>query len=180
MALLTLSAWILFWLCDSWMLQVGPCRTVPRRLWLYTAFALVMAAATAVGFRNDSLLAASVPWGSVVLAFHGAVALVCLWIRRTDRYDLAWLACAIPAPVAWVLLRQTIADSSLDARGLAGNAVCLLGAIWAISIVFSVLKGPRIRMNAGDVQYIVNFAGWVHLYGAILSVFVVNPLMTRL
>src|SRR5258708_33150598 len=106
MILVTAAAFLLFCLRDYWLLQLGPSRSVARRVWIYAALVsmaglLVWALAST---RKTAQFIGAIeppPWLLSLFAFHSIAAVACFWMKRTQGYDLAWLAAMVPAPGAW-------------------------------------------------------------------------------
>src|ERR1035438_9569054 len=113
MIVATMAAFILFWLRDYWLLQLGPSRSIARRVWIYAA--LVSMAGLLVWMLASTDKTAqfvreieSPPWLIGLFAFHSIAAVACFWMKWTGRYHLAWLAAMVPAPVAWVLFARVL------------------------------------------------------------------------
>src|SRR5579863_263496 len=113
MLLVTVAAFILFWLRDYWLLQLGSARNVVWRVWVYTG--LVSSAGLLVwvlaSTQNTAELISALESTPVLIglfAFHSIAAVACFWMKRTGRYHFAWLAAIVPAPVAWVLFARVV------------------------------------------------------------------------
>src|SRR5450631_865647 len=100
MILVTAAAFILFWLRDYWLLQLGPSRSIARRVWSYAALVTLAAVFVWLSARTDNPAqfftpVASTPALIALFTFPALAAIVCFWMRRTGRYHLAWLAAMI-------------------------------------------------------------------------------------
>lgn len=181
MVLVTAAAFILFWLRDYWLLQLGPPRNVAWRVWVYAG--LVSLAGLVVWVlaseQNPEHLISNIespPWLIGLFAFHFIAAVACFWMKRTGRYDLAWLAAMFPAPVAWVLFARVLFTANDTIVGPVKGAVILVVASLLIApILLAVLRGHRLEMGVDELDYVLGFAGWTNCFGAGLVVLAIPP-----
>ena len=151
MILVTAAAFILFWLRDYWLLQLGSARNVVWRAWVYTVFVsfaglLVWMLASA---RNTAELVSeleSTPLIIGLFAFHSIAAVACFWMKRTGRYDLAWLAAIVPAPVAWVLFARVVftADDA-TVEPWKGAVILVVASLMIAPVLTDSVAGSSIR-----------------------------------
>jgi hypothetical protein len=181
MILITAAAFLLFWLSDFWLLQLGPARSVARRVWIYAALVSMVAlliwalASThnAAQFIGDI---ESPPWLVGLFAFHSLAAAACFWMRSTERYNLGWLAAMVPAPVAWVLFARVLFTANdTIAEPVKGTVVLLVASLLIVPILLPALKGHCLEMGLDEVEYVLGFAGWTNCFGAGLAVLAIPP-----
>ena len=113
MILVTAAAFLLFWLRDYWLLQLGPWRSVAQRVWIYAGFvsmAALLVWVLASTHKTEQFISdiQSPPWLIGLFAFHSIAAVACFWMKRAARYDLPWLAAMVPAPVVGPLRKSGI------------------------------------------------------------------------
>jgi hypothetical protein len=181
MVLVAAAAFILFWLRDYGLLQLGPARSVAWRVWVYAG--LVMLAGLLVWVLGSTenptrfISAIESPPGLIALfTFHSIGAVVCFWMKRTGRYDIAWLAAMVPAPVAWVLFARVLfSTNGSTSDATKGAIVSAFAALWILPIVVPVLRGRLLEMRMEDLDYILSFAGWINCFGAGLVVLAISP-----
>ena len=181
MILVTAAAFILFLLRDYWLLQLGPARSVAWRVWVYAG--LVTMAGLSVWLlgstENPGRFVSAIespPWLIGLFAFHSIAAVVCFWMKRAGRYDLAWLAAMVPAPVAWVLFARVLFSSNESmSSATKGAIVSAFAALWILPIVLPVLRGRLLEMGIEDLDYVLGFAGWINCFGAGLVVLAISP-----
>jgi hypothetical protein len=181
MVLVTAAAFILFWLSDYWLLQLGPPRSVAWRVWVYAGLVLLAGLVVWVlGLeQNTEQLVRNIespPWLIGLFAFHSIAAVACFWMKRTGHYDLAWLAAMVPAPVAWVLFARDLFTANDTIVGPVKGAVILVVASLLIApILLAVVRGQRREMGLDELDYVLGFAGWTNCFGAGLVVLAIPP-----
>jgi hypothetical protein len=166
MILVTLAAVLLFWSRDYLVLRIGPPRRLPRRVWIYSALVFMMAmllGTLILGFGPHEFLAlihsprVFVP----LIAFHLAAAIMCFWLKQTERYDSAWLVAMIPAPGVWFLLVQgTLLPVSGSGNFVTSLIVGLVSAMWVSMMIVTVLQMRRREMPVEDMDFAIGLAGW--------------------
>jgi hypothetical protein len=166
MILVTLAAVLLFWGRDYLVLRIGPPRSVPRRVWIYSAVVFMMAMLLGTltlsygPYEFLALLHSPQVFVSLI-AFHLAAAIACFWLKQTERYDSAWLAAMIPAPGVWFLLAQA---TLLPAYGwgtfTTSLVVGLVSALWATMMIVTVLQMRRREIPVEDMDFAMGLAGW--------------------
>ena len=181
MVLVTAAAFLLFWLRDYWMLQLGPARSVARRVWIYAGLVsmaglLVWVLASTHNTGQFIRDIESPPWLIGLFAFHSIAAVACFWMRRTGRYDLAWLAAMVPAPVAWVLFARIVftANDSI-AEPVKGAVILVVASLLIAPVLLAVLRGRRLDLGLDELDYVLGFAGWTNCFGAALAVLAIPP-----
>jgi hypothetical protein len=180
MILVTAAAFILFWLRDYWLLQIGSARRVVRRVWVYAglvSFAGVLVWVFASTQDTAELIGAieSTPLLIGLLAFHALAAVACFWIKRTGSYHLAWLAAIVPAPVAWVLFARVVFSTKNTSDPAKAAMVGAFAALWILPIALTALKGRLLELRVEDLDYVLSFAGWINCLGCGLVVFAISP-----
>lgn len=181
MILVAASAIILFWLRDYWLLQVGPARSIAWRLWIYAG--LVSAAGLLIWMlawtQNTARFISAIespPWLIGLFAYHSIAAGVCFWMKRTERYHLAWLAAMVPAPAAWILFARVLFSTNERTDDPTKAAiVTAVAVLWILPIALAVLRGHRLEMGIEDLDYVLSFAGWINCFGAGLVVLALSP-----
>jgi len=171
MPLVAAAAFILFWVRDCSVLRMGPPRRIPQRLCVYvislavTAVLVWFAAARADSFQFGRL-GKSFSLILTLTAWQVAATLVCLWLRSTERYDLAWLAAVIPAPAFWMLWARVVLGS---ASTLAEPGMwCVYGAVftaWVLLMARRVLRLAPTEMPADELDFAVDMPGWINCIG---------------
>jgi hypothetical protein len=166
MILVTLAAALLFWGRDYLVLRIGPPQSVPRRVWMYSAVVFIMAMLLGTltlsfgPYEFQALIHSPQVFVSLI-AFHLAAGITCFWLKRTERYDSAWLAAMIPAPGVWFLLAEA---TLLPAYGLGNFAtsliVGLVSALWITLMIVTVLQMGRREMPVEDMDFAMGLAGW--------------------
>ena len=173
MWIVAITAAVLFWLRDYWLLQLGPRRKVYFRIALHVL--LVVFAASWIATDLDHLVPVfrSTVFLLLLFGFHSALAWYCFWIRRTSQYNLVRLVAALPAPTLWVLMAQTIATA--ETASARSRLTLILGTVWVLSMAVMVSRAIKIQLDADAIEYIVNFAGWVNCFGAGLVILAISP-----
>jgi hypothetical protein len=181
MILVTAAAFLLFWLRDYWMLQLGPARSVARRVWIYAgvvsmAGLLVWVLASTHNTEQFVSDIESPPWLIGLCALHSIAAVACFWMKWTGRYHLAWLAAMVPAPVAWVLFARVLfrANETIT-EPVKGAIILLVASLLIAPILLAVLRGHRLEMGVEELDYVLGFAGWTNCFGAGLTLLAIPP-----
>jgi hypothetical protein len=181
MILVTAAAFLLFWLRDYWTLQLGPARSVTRRVWIYAGLVsmaglLVWVLASTHNTAQFISDIESPPWLIGLFAFHSIAAVACFWMKWTGRYQLAWLAAMVPAPVAWVLFARVLFTANdTIAEPVKGAVILVVASLLIAPILLAVLRGQRLEMGFGELDYVLGFAGWTNCFGAGLVVLAIPP-----
>ncbi len=181
MILVTAAAFLLFWLRDYWLLQLGPWRSVAQRVWIYAGFvsmAALLVWVLASTHKTEQFISdiQSPPWLIGLFAFHSIAAVACFWMKRAARYDLAWLAAMVPAPVAWVLFARVVftANNTVD-EPLKGVVILVVASLLIAPVLLAVLRGRRLDLGLDELDYVLGFAGWTNCFGAALAVLAIPP-----
>lgn len=181
MILVTAAAFLLFWLRDYWLLQLGPWRSVAQRVWIYAGFvsmAALLVWVLASTHKTEQFISdiQSPPWLIGLFAFHSIAAVACFWMKRAARYDLAWLAAMVPAPVAWVLFARVVftANNTVD-EPIKGVAILVVASLLIAPVLLAVLRGRRLDLGLDELDYVLGFAGWTNCFGAALAVLAIPP-----
>ncbi len=118
----------------------------------------------------------SPPWLVGLFAFHSIAAVACFWMKRTERYDLAWLAAMVPAPVAWVLFARVVFTANdTIAEPVKGTVILVVASLLIAPILLAVLRGHRLDLGLDELDYVLGFAGWTNCFGAALTVLAIPP-----
>jgi hypothetical protein len=181
MMLVTAAAFLLFWLRDYWLLQLGPSRSVARRVGIYAVLVsiaglLVWVLASTHSTAQFISDIESPPWLAGLFAFHSIAAIACFWMKWTGRYHLAWLAAMVPAPVAWVLFARVLFTANdTIAEPVKGAVILVVASLLIAPILLTVLRGHRLEMGIDELDYVLGFAGWTNCFGAGLVVLAIPP-----
>jgi hypothetical protein len=181
MILVTAAAFLLFWLRDYWLLQLGLSQSVARRVGIYAVLVSiagllvwVLASTHDTAQLIDDIQ--SPPWLIGLFAFHSVAAVACFWMKAAGRYDLAWLVAMVPAPVAWVLFARVLFTANdTIAEPVKGAVILLVASLLIAPILLAVLRGHRIEMGLDELDYVLGFAGWTNCFGAGLTVLAIPP-----
>ncbi len=166
MILVALAAALLFWGRDYLVLRIGPPQKVAHRVWVYSSavflMGLLLATATLSFGPNEILGLIHSPQVYVLLiAFHLAAGLACFWLKRTERYNSAWLAAVIPAPGVWFLLTETTILPAYRLGAFATSLIVgLVSALWITMMILTVLRMRRRQMPVEDMDFAMGLAGW--------------------
>jgi hypothetical protein len=164
--LVTLAAAVLFWSRDFLVLQIGPQRRVPRRMWIYSAvifmMALLLGTLTLSFGPHEFLALLNSPQVFVsLIAFHLTAGIMCFWLKQTERYDSAWLAAMIPAPGAWFLIAKATFLPAYRLGPFATSLIVgLISALWITLMIMTVLQMDRHQMPVEDMDFAMALAGW--------------------
>lgn len=181
MILVTAAAFLLFWLRDYWVLQLGPARSLARRVWIYAGLVsmvglLVWLLASTHNTAQFISAIESPPWLISLLAFHSIAAAACFWMKWTGRYQLAWFAAMVPAPVAWVLFARVLFTANdTIAEPVRGAVILVVVSLLVVPILLAALRGQRLEMGLEELDYVLGFAGWTNCFGAGLAVLAIPP-----
>jgi hypothetical protein len=181
MILVTAAAFLLFWLRDYWLLQLGPVRSVARRVWIYAglvSMAALLIWLLASTHKTTQFISdiQSPPWLIGLFAFHSIAAVACFWIKWTGRYQLAWLVAMVPAPVAWVLFARVLFTvNDTIAEPVRGAVILVFASLLIAPILLAALRGHRLEMGLDELHYVLGFAGWTNCFGAGLTVLAIPP-----
>jgi hypothetical protein len=181
MILVTAAAFLLFWLRDYWLLQLGPVRSVARRVWIYAALVSMAGLLIWVLASTDKTAQfvsdiQSPPWLIGLFAFHSIAAVACFWMKWTGRYQVAWLVAMVPAPVVWILFARVVFTANDTFVEPVKGAVILVVAFLLIApILLPVLRGHRLEMGLDELDYVLGFAGWTNCFGVGLVLLAIPP-----
>jgi hypothetical protein len=173
----------LFFVRDYFLLRMGPARLLSARLRLYAAvlFGSVLLVSGATSRLGGEELFQLFQRPRVILltvVCYTALALICLWIRRTDRHHRAWLLAVVPNPLLAfciaLLARLMFPTASVYAL-IAGSG--LPGFIWIGSITLCLERTAGARMDVPDLDFSIGFAGFVNSIALLLLP--VDFLMTK-
>ena len=168
---------LLFWCRDYLILRMSPLHRITFRLGLYTGVVLgtttlLSMVAWRMGMSFVSRFIWSLPVLVTVITLHIGGAILCFWLRRSDRYHRVWLTALIPTPVVWFFLGSGVMLPNFVARGL---VVWLICATWITTMFAIVARAKRIEMLAEDLDFAVSLAGSSNCLGSV--VLAVSPLL---
>jgi hypothetical protein len=173
MLLIGLAILMLFWLRDYFLLRMSPPKKLAHRAILYSA-ALVLSTvviwllAKNSGSSNFIGFSRYPPVLFILIGLHLLAAAVSFWLRRRHLYDRAWVTALFPAPIVWFCVVRAIpasfvADDSSRLYILLGFA-----AIWALSMIFMLMRVRNRQMEPIDIDFVADYAGWSHFLGSSL------------
>jgi hypothetical protein len=157
-----------FFARDWLLLRMGPVAATMRRLREYASVLLVSivlfsALTFSVGTERllEIVLSPSVIL-PVVLLYCVLLAL-CIWIRRTDRLQLAWRIALFPNPIL-VLAIAILSRFILPRASTLGTFIValLLGSLWISLVGLSVWKTRNTPLDVPDIYFSLSLAGIVN------------------
>src|SRR5579871_2713475 len=158
-----LAAIVLFWSRDCFVLQIGPPRTIARRVFIYCSTVLIIAVAGWILVANSTTdqlqrFRHSRQLLVVLICSQLIGAGTCLWIRNTRRYCDAWLVALLPAPGSWLLIESTLPLPAYDWHFFQSSFI--LGvALWIASTTLIVLRCGRNKMPIEVMDFAISAAG---------------------
>jgi hypothetical protein len=170
MSALILISFVLpvFFTRDWLLLRMGPAATTVARLRPYGVvllLSMVLLSSLTFSARTDKLLeivfAPSVTLAVVLL--YGVLLAGGIWIRRTDRHQVAWLIAIVPNPVligAIAVLARTLLPEASQLATVLGST--LLMSLWIGLIGFSVWEARNAPLDVPDLDFSINLAGLVN------------------
>jgi len=157
-----------FFVRDWLLLRMGPAAAIVARLREYAlvllaSIVLFSAITVAVGTERllEIVLSPSVTLPIVLL--YCVLLAVCIWIRRTDRHQVAWRIALFPNPVL-VLAIATLARFILPRVSVFGAVVVtpLLACLWIGLIGLSVWGARNTPLDVPDLNFSLGLAGLVN------------------
>jgi hypothetical protein len=104
----------------------------------------------------------------LTVAYYTVLALICLWIRRTDHHR-AWLLAVVPNPILafCVALLARLIFSSVSVYALiAGSG--FPSFIWIGLITLCLERTADAHMDVPDLDFSIGFAGFVNSIALLL------------
>lgn len=157
-----------FFVRDWLLLRMGPAATIVARLREY-AFVLLASIvlfsaitfSAGTGRLLEIVLSPSVTLPVVLL--YCVLLAVCIWIRRTERHQVAWRIALFPNPLL-VLAIATLARFILPRASVFGAVVItpLLACLWIGLIGLSVWKARNAPLDVPDLNFSLGLAGLVN------------------
>ncbi len=168
-----LAVLFLFWCRDYLILRMGPLLKTKSRVSLYSGVvvgttALLSGAVLRMGSSAVSRFISSFPVLTGLIALHIGGAIICLWLRRSDRYHRVWLVALIPTPVVWFFLASGIISWDFVAHGL---VVWLICALWIAAMFALSARASRIEMPADELDFAVSLTGYSNFLGSFTLIF---------
>src|ERR1019366_8215452 len=156
-----------FFVRDWLLLRMGPASTIVARLRKY-AFVLLIsivlfsAITFSVGTERLLELVFSPSVTLPVVLLYCVLLAVCIWIRRTDRHQVAWRIALFPNPVL-VLAIATLARLILLRASVLGAVVLtpLLGCLWIGLIGLAVWEARNTPLDVPDLDFSLGLTGLV-------------------
>lgn len=156
-----------FLLRDIILLRIGPTAKLFPRLGIYAAVqitAVVLASVATNALDTNRILQFSRSAVIVLplMAFYATLAALCLWVRRTDRHNHAWLMAVIPNPMLTLgvtVIARYIVPEWWSKVGIV--APTLLACLW-IGIVGFSLKASNERQEVSELDSSLGVAGLVN------------------
>lgn len=167
-----LAVLLLFWCRDYLSLRMGPLLSTSSRVSLYAGVvvgttALLSVVVWRVGSSTVSRFIWSFPVLVSLIALHIAGAILCFWLKRSDRYHLVWLVALIPTPVAWFFLASGVISRDFAARSF---VVWLICALWIAAMFALVARARRIEMPADELDFAVSLTGYSNFLGSFILI----------
>jgi len=103
-----------------------------------------------------------------LIALHIGGAILCFWLRRSDRYHRVWLVALIPTPVIWFFLASGVISRDFPARSF---VVWLICALWIAAMFALVARARRIEMPADELDFAVSLTGYSNFLGSFILIF---------
>jgi hypothetical protein len=154
-----------FFTRDWLLLRMGPAATTMARL---SGYAIVLVASTilfstvTLSVRTERLLEILLAPSVTVVLLYGALLAVSIWIKRTDRHQVAWQIALFPNPIL-VLTIAMLARFFPQVSALGIAAVTLLLAfLWIAFLGLSVWQARNTPLDVPDLDFSLNLAGWVN------------------
>ena len=168
-----LAVLLLFWCRDYLILRMGPLLRTRARVGLYAGVvagttALLSVVAWRVGSSAVSRFIWSLPVLVSLIALHIAGGILCLWLKRSDRYYRVWLVALIPTPVAWFFFAGGVISRDFAARSF---VVWLICALWIAAMFALVARTRRIEMPADELDFAVSLTGYSNFLGSFILIF---------
>jgi hypothetical protein len=174
------SVLLVYYFRDVQLLAAGSPDRYGYRLGSYTAALLIYTAVLCILTRSldpdrmPGLLRSPAVWAPC-LGLHVALALGCLWLRRQEESDRAWMAALGPAP-AFILSVMVIACRVSAHFSSVGMVALVLIIVWSFLVAVSVLY---VRRNAfADAGFAIDFAAMTN--ASLVLVAPVNLLLGNL
>jgi hypothetical protein len=148
-----------FFARDWLLLRMGPVSTIAARLRKYALVLLtsiVLVSAVTFSIRTERLLemvlspSVTLP----IVLFYGVLLVVCIWIRRTDRHQVAWRIALFPNPIL-VLSLAMLARFIVSRESALGIVVVipLLALLWIGLIGMSVWGARNTPLDVPDLDF---------------------------
>lgn len=174
MILVALVVLPIFFARDCFLLRMGPVATTLARLRMYAgadlASVIVLSVVT-TSLTTHRLLQhfASLPVCLSVVLFFGALAAICVWVRRTERHHLAWRIAVLPNPIqagGVVLLARFILP--VNSPLASPVAAALVACLWVALVGLSVWRTRSSLMDVQELDFSLQLAGLVNSAALIL------------
>jgi hypothetical protein len=160
-----MSTWLLFVFMlpvffgrDFFLLRMGPRFRTAKRLRIY---GLVLAASATLfpAFWRAGLDRAVLP----MIVIYGTLCAISVWIRKTDRHNLAWLIAAAPNPVLVLGLAMLVQPGLAQGSAQASVPGPILAAcVWIGLMTFCVKQVEDTPMDVTDLDLAVVIAAVVN------------------
>lgn len=157
-----------FFVRDWLLLRMGPAATIVARLREYAfvllaSIVLFSAITFSVGTERLLEIVLSPTVTVPVVLLYGVVLAVCIWIRRTDRHQVAWRIALSPNPVL-ILAIATLARFIPPRVSALGTVVvtALLAFLWIGLIGLSVWAARNTPLDVPDLNFSLGLAGLVN------------------
>jgi hypothetical protein len=158
----------MFFARDWLLLRMGPVETTVVRLRQYGVvllLSMVLLSTLVYSASTESILEVVFKplVTSAVVMFYGVLLAICIWIRRTDHHQVAWLIAILPNPVligAIAVLARMFFPETSQFTTILGSA--LLTFLWISLIGFSVWEARNTPLDVPDLDFSLNIAGLVN------------------
>jgi hypothetical protein len=157
-----------FLLRDFLLLKMGPPSKVLARLRVYAGVLLgselLFSVATSPLTTERLLQLARSPRVILPLAlFYAALAILCLWVRRTDRHNIAWFIAILPNPLLVIgiaIVARWLAPAVSPATNIVGPS--LLACLWIAAVSLFVRAARHAPQDVPELDFSLGLAGLVN------------------
>jgi hypothetical protein len=164
----------IFFVRDCFLLRMGRVATTLARLKIYAATVLasvIVLSVVTISFTTERLLKewASLPVCLAGLLFYGALLVMCIWFKRTERHRFAWRIAALPNPIlagGIVLLARIILP--IHSPSATALGATLVACLWCGIIGLSVWRMRAALMDVPDLDFSLQLAGLVNSAAVVL------------
>jgi len=178
-----MTAWILvafvlsvFFARDCFLLRMGSAASTVARLRVYATVILasmILLSLFTTSLTADRLLGkfGSLPVSITCLLVYGALLVICVWVKRTDRHHIAWRIAVLPNPLLVggmaLLARLVLPTGSPRAFVL---CAALVSCLWAGLLGLRVWQLRWTPLDVPELDFSLELAGMVSAAALLLSI----------